>query len=168
MNSRGITFISALVLSVMLMYGCGSSKTSADKEAVASEIREGLLNSDFRFEATYVYPTGFKSMYLSPYYDVEVKSDSVKVYLPYYGRAYKAPMDPMDGGYRFISTDFEYEVEQTDKKGNWRAILHFNDQGRAISFNFDVYENGSTHLNVIDTDRQPISFRGNLVIDDEE
>lgn len=168
MMSREITFIIALFIGAMLMYGCGSSKSSIDKEVVASEIREGLMKPDFRFEATYVYPTGFKSMYLSPYYDVEVKSDSVKVYLPYYGRAYKAPMNPTDGGYGFISTDFEYEVEQTGEKGNWRVMLRFNDQGRALSFNFDVYENGSAHLNIIDTDRQPISFSGNLVKNKDE
>ena len=83
----------------LLLWGCGSTQTAAEKEMFALALRKSLEEPYFRFEATHVYPMGFRPIYLSPYYDVEVSADTLKVYLPYYGRAYRAPMDPQEGGF---------------------------------------------------------------------
>lgn len=158
--------LSMILLSAMLfVYGCGSAKTLAEKEQRAVEVRNAMEMSDFTFKATYAYPTGFKSRYLSPYYDVVVSQDTVKVYLPYYGRAYRAPIDPRDGGYRFTSTDFSYNVVQGKRGNNWLVDISFNDLDRAVEFHFDIFENGTGRLSVNDTDRQGISYQGEIHIE---
>lgn len=158
----------AAFLSILVLPACGSAKSVAEKEKMANDVQNAVEMRDFEFKASFAYPTGYKSIYLSPFYDVKVSADTVKAYLPFYGRAYRAPVDSHEGGYKFTSTDFEYRAEKGKKKGSWDVTITFLDLNRPVTFNFDVWENGKAHLNVSDADRQPISFQGNLVFDNEE
>ncbi|MGI6047446.1 MAG: DUF4251 domain-containing protein [Petrimonas sp.] len=152
-----------IVLSVAFgLTTCGTTQTVAKKEAVANEVKQRVNDFDFTFKATYAYPTGFRSIYLSPFYDVKVNPDTIRSYLPYYGRAYVASMDPSEGGIKFTSTDFDYQVVPGRKKGNWLVNIRTRDTGREIFLYFDIWENGTARLNVIDTNRQSISFQGDI------
>ena len=157
-----------LIFAMVLLYSCGSTRTAAEKEKLATDIERAVEAPNFTFKATYAYPTGYRSIYLSPYYDVRVVPDTVTAYLPYYGRAYSAPMDPREGGYRFTSTDFEYRVAPTKRKGNWEAVITMNDLDRPVTFRFDIWENGTGRLDVTDMNRQPISFQGNIELNIED
>lgn len=152
----------SLFLLLLTYWGCGSSQTVAEKEKLAMEVREGVEQSFFRFEAKYAYPTGYQPVYLSPYYDVTVSPDTVKAYLPYYGRAYRAPMDPREGGFQFTSTDFTYRYAPGKKRGSWMAKVTILDLDRPVTFTFDIWENGTSRLMVNDFNRQSISFQGDL------
>lgn len=160
-------YIAIILISVFLFQNCGSAQSVSEKEQKATEIRNAIERAEYTFKATYAYPTGFRSQYLSPYYNVVVSPDTVKAYLPYYGRAYKAPVDPRDGGYRFTSTDFSYTIEQGNRSGNWLMIIKFNDLNRSVVFNFDLWENGTGRLSVIDVDKQGISYQGDIVLTKE-
>lgn len=161
-------FSIAGLLSVLSFCACGSAQTAVEKEKLAADVGNAVKVPDFTFKATYAYPTGYKSIYLSPYYDVKVSPDTVIAYLPYYGRAYRAPMDPREGGYRFTSTDFEYKADKGNKKRNWDVVITFRDLDRPVTFRFDIWENGTARLSVNDTDRQQISFHGDIVLRKEE
>ena len=156
------------LMSVVLLTACGTAQTAAEKEAKAFEIRNAIDAFDFKFSATYAYPTGYRSIYLSPYYDVEVSPDTVNAYLPYYGRAYTAPMDPREGGIKFESTDFEYQTQPGKRAGNYLVTIRINDANRPIMLYFDIWENGSARLDVTDQNRQPISFQGDVELRNEE
>ena len=110
--------ISALIILIIgiSLFGCGTTQTSVEKNEKAVLLNEHIKNLKFKFNATYAYPLNYKSIYLSPYYDVKVSPDTVQAYLPYYGRAYTAPMDPSEGGIKFISTEFDYDVEIKPEK----------------------------------------------------
>ncbi len=157
-----------LFFSTLFFQACGSARSAAVKEQRAVDIRQAVERPDFIFEATYAYPTGYRSVYLSPYYEVKVSPDTVRAYLPYYGRAYRAPMDPREGGYHFTSTDFTYKFTPGDRKGNWIAEVTFLDLDRPVTFRFDIWEEGNARLNVSDMNRQPISFQGDIEIKREE
>lgn len=151
-----------LLLTILLFSACGSAQTAAEKAQLAEEIENAVQMPNFTFEATYAYPSGFKSIYLSPYYSVKVSADTVQAHLPYYGRGYTAPMDPREGGYLFTSTDFEYQINPGKKAGNWLVNILINDLDRQVVFNFDIFENGTGRLSVNDVNRQAISFQGNV------
>jgi hypothetical protein len=157
-----------LFFSALFLQACGSARSAAEKEQRAADIRKAVEMSDFIFKATYAYPTGYRSVYLSPYYEVKVSPDTVRAYLPFYGRAYRAPMDPREGGYHFTSTDFTYKFTPGDRKGNWIAEVTFLDLDRPVTFRFDIWEDGNARLNVNDMNRQPISFQGDIEIKKEE
>ncbi|NLJ01030.1 MAG: DUF4251 domain-containing protein [Bacteroidales bacterium] len=156
--NKGFVLFSA----TLFLYACGTTRTAAEKEKLAAEIARAVEVPDFTFKATYAYPTGYRSIYLSPFYEVKVNPDTVKAYLPYYGRAYSAPMDPREGGYRFTSTDFEYMAGPGKRKGNWEVEIKINDLDRPVTFRFDVWENGTGRLDVTDVNRQAISFQGDI------
>ena len=154
--------ILGLFLMLLLLLSCGSAQKTAEKAKRAADIRHAVEKPYFTFHATHAYPLGYHSIYLSSYYDVTVTPDTVKVHLPYYGRAYRAPMDPLEGGYRFVSTDFTYRYSLGKRSGNRIAEVWIHDQGRPIMFCFDIWEEGTTRLDVNDSDRQSISFHGNI------
>ncbi len=153
---------------LLAFQACGTTQSASEKEMLAKGLREGVMNSTFTFDATYAYPTGYRSVYLSPYYDVKVSPDTVRAYLPFYGRAYRAPMDPREGGFIFTSTDFQYRFVPGKREGNWIVEIDINDLERPVSFSFDIWENGSARLTVNDVNRQPISFQGDVTIKKEE
>ncbi|MBK5194957.1 MAG: DUF4251 domain-containing protein [Proteiniphilum sp.] len=153
---------------LLVFQACGTTQSAAEKEKLAAELRDGVVNSTFTFDATYAYPTGYRSVYLSPYYDVKISLDTIRAYLPYYGRAYRAPMDPREGGFIFTSTDFQYRFVPGKRKGNWIVEIAILDLDRPVSFSFDIWENGSARLTVNDVNRQPISFQGDVTIKKEE
>lgn len=160
--------VTGVCFSMLLFFACGTTQSAAEKKMLAAEIQEGVENSTFMFEATYAHPTGYKSVYLSPYYDMKISPDTVKAYLPYYGRAYRAPRDSREGGFNFTSTDFQYSFTEGKRKGSWIAEITIHDQDRPVNFTFDIWENGSARLLVNDMNRQSISFQGNITIKKEE
>ena len=168
MMKKMLSYQFSLILLMFTFWGCGSSLTVAEKEKMAMEVQEAVEQSSFLFEATYAYPTGYKPVYLSPYYDVTLSPDTVKAYLPYYGRAYRAPMDPREGGFQFTSTDFTYRYAPGKKRGSWMAKITILDLDRPVTFSFDIWGNGTSRLLVNDFNRQSISFQGDISISDEE
>ncbi len=146
----------------LLFFGCGASQSATDKARQAQFLSEQIKSFNFEFIATYAYPQNFKPVYLSSSYDVKVSPDTVQAYLPYYGRAFSAPMDPSEGGIKFISTDFKYEIEKGRKAGNWIIKIITADTNRPFELNFNLWDNGSGSLNVQDRDRQNISFKGSV------
>lgn len=92
-------------------------------------------------------------------YQVEVNGDSVRVDLPYFGRAYSAPVDASDGGIHFATNDFAYTITPKKKDG-WRIQIKPKGNVDARQLDLDVSSNGRTSLQVISNNRQPISFSG--------
>lgn len=92
-------------------------------------------------------------------YDLKITKDSVVAYLPYYGRAYTATMNPDDNGIRFNSKDFVYKAERK-KKGNWIITINPKDVRNGQRLTLNVGTTGYAMLNVIDNNRQAITFSG--------
>ncbi|WP_432710425.1 DUF4251 domain-containing protein [Pedobacter sp.] len=92
-------------------------------------------------------------------YDLRIKKDSVIAFLPYYGRAYQASMNPDDSGIKFKSKDFKY-VKKERKKGGWTITIEPNDVKDNQRLTLYVSENGYGTLNVLNNNRQSITFNG--------
>lgn len=92
-------------------------------------------------------------------YDLRINKDSVVAYLPYYGRAYQASMNPDDAGIKFKSKDFTY-VKKDRKKGGWSITIEPKDVKDNQRLTLYVSENGYGTLNVLNNNRQSISFNG--------
>ena len=94
-------------------------------------------------------------------YQLIVTKDSIEAYLPYYGRAYTASMNPDDSGIKFKSKDFKYKADKK-KKGSWIITINPKDTKDTQSMILNISENGYATLNVNSNNRQPISFNGYL------
>lgn len=95
-------------------------------------------------------------------YDFRVTKDSVVAFLPYYGRAFNAPLNPSEGGIKFTSKDFSYK-ESTNKKGAYTIQINTNDVKREnYRLTLSVSTNGYATLIASGNNRQPITFNGYL------
>ncbi|TCC93338.1 DUF4251 domain-containing protein [Pedobacter frigiditerrae] len=94
-------------------------------------------------------------------YDVEVSSDSLVVYLPYYGRSFSAPMNNDESGYKFKAKKFTYEIKKR-KKGGWDIQIATKDVKDNVRMNLSISENGYGTLSVMSNNKQSISYNGYL------
>jgi hypothetical protein len=154
------------VLLLLLILGAGSfAQTSAKpKESEKSKkIKELISNRNYVFQAQTVFPMSGRTRQITGEgYDVTVSRDTVNSYLPYFGRAYSAPIDPSKGGLQFISKNFEY-TEAPGKKGGWDITIKPKDIQDVQQLFLSVSADGYASLQVTSTNRQAISFNGTIV-----
>ncbi len=162
---KGIQFIKLLFTTFIVLSifsKCSSSRHQvADNTSSSTSIKDKLDSKNFVFVAQTVNPLRGRFRNLTSSYDVKVSKDTVISYLPYFGRAYTAPMDPSEGGINFTSTNFSYAVDSL-KANKWGIVIKPNDRQDVRQMNFTVYDNGKADLNVISNSRDPISFSGYL------
>ncbi|HTM99831.1 MAG TPA: DUF4251 domain-containing protein [Pedobacter sp.] len=94
-------------------------------------------------------------------YDVRITPDSLISYLPYYGRAFSAPMNRDDNGFKFTSTKFSFE-STARKKGGWQININPKDTRESVRMSFTISENGYASLVVSSNNKQSISYNGYL------
>jgi len=155
-------FRTYFILVAILMQSCSSLQSTSDVEQKALRIRAKVEAFDFTFEALTAQSMLFNQVHLSPDYTFKVSKDTLNAYLPFYGRAYIAPLNSTEGGIQFISTDFERKLVLGKRKGNWKFTFKTLDTRNPITLYLEIWDNGSAHLIVNDPDRQSISFDGSI------
>lgn len=157
------SFITFSVLGLLVCFFLVQCTTTKKIEKLTSgDIKSMIDSSRFVFHAERVNPLRGRTRYLTSSYDVTVKKDSVESYLPYFGRAYQAPMDPSKGGIQFTSTDFSYIVNSGSKDGQWDVVIKPKDNNEVQEMRFNIFGNGTASLNVISTHKDAISFTGHV------
>lgn len=131
-----------------------------DEQPKGEKVKEMVNAHDFIFSATTALPMTGKTRILTSAYDLEVSKDSIISFLPYFGRAYSAPLDPSKGGIKFTSTQFEYKEE--NKKDGWDISIKPKDVSEVQQLYLHISSEGYATLQVISTQRQPISFYGKV------
>lgn len=129
-----------------------NSKEAAIKSLVESQ--------NYVFKAQSTMPMGGRVRQLTTDdYDLRVTKESVVAYLPYFGRAYSAPMDPSQGGIKFTSKDFDYTATP-GKKGGWDVLIKPKDFKDVQQMTLSISSAGYATLQVNSNSRQTISFNG--------
>lgn len=161
MIMKKLAFYCSIIL--LLIFTLGSCKTGATAQMTNAEYAQAIEQGQFTFLAQRVIPSRGMSRYLSSDYSVRLSGDTLDVYLPFFGRAYSAPMNLGEGGYKFVSTDFDYEVT-SQKKGMYTVTITPNDitnnDIRGTILFFDLGTNGYGSLRVRSNNREMISFTG--------
>jgi len=151
-----IPFLFFTLTITLILFSCSSSKKIAKLNS--DDVRNMVDSSQFIFVAERVIPLRGSTRYLTSRYDVVVKKDSVDCYLPFFGRAFQAPIDPSKGGIQFTSANFSYVLNS--KNGGWEVLIKPNDYQDVQQLLFTIFGNGTATLNVVNTHRDPISFYG--------
>ncbi len=152
----------AFLLSV-LFFQCSSSKENVkqNEKLNTDDVKNMVNNKEFIFVADRVNPLRGRSRYLTSEYDVKINKDSLVSFLPYFGRAYQAPVNPSEGGIQFTSAEFSYQINAVKNNG-WYVIIKPKDYQQIQQFSFRIFENGNASLDVTSTYKDPISFQGNV------
>jgi hypothetical protein len=135
------------------------SSKSNKKEQKKAEIANIINTKSYVFEARSALPVNGRQINLTSEYDVRVNGDSVITFLPYFGRAFVAPMNPTEGGMRFTSIANSYNVKDR-KKGGWDITILPSDAKDVRQMFLSVSEDGFANLSVISNNRQAIRFDG--------
>jgi len=133
-----------------------AQENKADEYAAVKSIVEA---KQYVFVAESALPMNGRNRQLSPGYKLEVRTDTLISDLPYFGRAYTAPIDPAEGGIQFTSRDFEY-LANTGKKGSWNISIKPKDGKDLNRFSLYISRSGRASLQVVSNSRQAISFNG--------
>lgn len=146
---------------IILLIALFSNQLYAQKQQDKEQAIEKMVTArNYVFKAQTVLPTSpTANRQLTSDYDVRISPDTIITYLPYFGRAYNAPMDPTKGGIQFTSTKFDY-TQTTRKKGGWDIVIKPHDTQDTRLMSFSISESGYASLQVISNNRQPITFNG--------
>lgn len=151
--------LKAVLFSVGLLCMTVAGAQDSKKNDKADLVKALLQSKNFVFKAQSASPMGGGLRNLTSEYDVRVFSDTVKTFLPYFGRAYTATIGSTNGGINFTSTDFEYQFEE-GKKGRVDVVIRPKDVQDVRQLLLRVSPSGNASLQVISNNRQPISFNG--------
>lgn len=146
-----LLFLFGTVIFLQVAFAQETEKETAIKNLVES--------GNYVFEAQSAMPLRGQVRQLTFGYDLRVSKDTLASYLPYFGRAYVAPINLSESGLSFTSTDYNYAVKPR-RKGGWDVTIQTNDQKDNKRMLLRIQESGYASLQVTSNDRQPISFNG--------
>jgi Domain of unknown function (DUF4251) len=146
------------VLTLIAISIIGGSSIINAQDKKADDIKRIVKSQNYVFVARMANPQIGSSRQLTTEYDVTVTPDTVVSFLPYFGRAYSAPINPSDGGIKFTSTKFDYQPSGDSKR--WKITIKPKDAPEVQHLYLDIFDNGNATLQVISTNRQGISFDG--------
>ncbi|MCG2615654.1 DUF4251 domain-containing protein [Terrimonas sp. NA20] len=145
-----------LLLTTML----ASFKLTEAQNMDSAVVRQKVQGKQFTFIAQTANPMRGRNIQLTSLYDLRVSGDSVIAALPYFGRAFSAPVNPSDNGISFTSVNAEYR--STYRKKRWEISIKPKESQTVSEMNLTIYPNGRASLQVNSNYRQPISFNGIL------
>lgn len=161
--------IMLFLLTAMAFVACSTAMYNADgtkmtkeqiRAAKAQHVREGIENRDFKIIVDRMYPMRMPARHLSTLYSLEVKGDTIKSYLPYFGRAYSVPYG---GGkaLNFTGIMSYYDFRQGRKDQTLIEIGVENEEDTYV-YTISIFDNGNTDIAVRSRNREHISFSGEM------
>ena len=136
-----------------------AAQSASKSDSLKSDFKNMVDSQRFVFEAQSVNPLRGNFRNLTSPYDVSVTKDTLRSYLPYFGRAHNPSYGTSQSALDFTSTDFSYSVTP-NKKGGWNIAIKPKDKTDIQEYLFTVFDNGNASLNVTSTSRDAILFNG--------
>lgn len=144
-------------LFLIMAIACSGQLFAQDKKK--DKIKDLVATQSYVFKAQTALPMSGRTRPLTSEYDMKVAKDSIITYLPYFGRAYTAPLDASKGGIQFTSRKFDYTVNN-GKKGGWSIQISPKDADDVRQMVLMLSEDGYGTLQVTSNNRQAIMFNG--------
>jgi hypothetical protein len=164
MNQQTITvknlFLKPLLILLAFISANAVQAQNSKQDAKEAAVQKMIDSKQFIFKVQTVSPLRGGTRNVSSDYDLRVSGDSIVSYLPYFGRAYTAPIGTNDGGLNFTTTNFSYDVKKNKKE--WDITILPKDAGDVRQMLLNVFTNGSARLQVLSNNRDAISYYGRI------
>ena len=159
---KRVICLSVLFASAVILWSnCATSEEKAAQMAeLSANVTNALNNRDFKIAIDRMYPMRGSSKHVSFGYSVEVRNDTLISYLPYFGRAYNVPY----GGGKGLNFSAPIGSYQEFMKRNGQRHIEIgvaNDEDTYF-YTIEVFDNGSSSVDVRARQRERISYSGNL------
>lgn len=159
MKTKNILLTSFILVCTVTILSCANTHHAKTDNAMDSIIVRNMIESQsFVFIPRYVNAVGVRSRDLSYGYQISVSKDTVKSYLPFFGRGYVAPISPADVDFDFTSTKFT-NTTRPARRG-WNISIKPKDQKYLTELYFIIFDNASASLTVTSNDRSAVSYNG--------
>ncbi len=169
---------------ILLLYGfvfftlisCGSQNYLDN-----NTVKTLLQNEEFTFMAKSAHPTNYdvinvmnslpatsasRMLQLDYGYGITIKKQELVSTLPYFGRSFTPSMDRDRESLRFTSKN--YKIMSTEgKKGAKVLTIIPSDVSHIRRIIMEVFPNGRAYVSIDANDRQPISYDGYLMKNEE-
>ena len=159
MKNKILKYRNFLWLAMMAFALFPLAAEAQNKKDKKEQIKRIIEAQNYVFKAQTALPTSGATRQLTSDYDLRISKDTILSDLPYFGRAFTAPLNPSEGPLRFTSTDFQYSVANR-KKGGWNVTITPKDVQDPKQINMSIFDNGTASVVVTSYNRQPISFNG--------
>lgn len=150
-------FLAVMVL--LVLPACSSLKTSPD---IVNKVASKVDAKDYTVVVNMAHPMRMRPVFLTSEYDLKINGDSAIAYLPYFGVAHVAPMNPSEGGIRFSGPMTDYNVQQNKSKGQWDVRFKIRENQMLYNVLIRLYQNGKATIDVNPYDKDMISFDGEM------
>ena len=147
------------LLSLMIISFATTGLFAQDEKS--NPIENAINAKEYSFKARTMMPATGSVRQLTSSYDFTINHDSAISYLPYFGRAYVAPIGKSENALDFTSTKFSYKATK-GKKGGWTIEIRPKDAGDIELVSINVSKNGYGTLYVTSRNRQGISYSGKI------
>lgn len=136
----------------------------AEKARNEQAVKKAIDERHFRIDVNYMTPTRGRSRALTDSYSLEVRNDSLFSYLPYTGEAYSIPYE---GGkaLNFNAPIQTYETKEK-KRGRKEVKITTSNEEDSYTYSVTISSNGSAYIHVQPIRRQPISFSGQIELEE--
>lgn len=159
-----------LILSVILLVNGYCINCSAQNKKMAKtekynkqaeQVKDSINNRHFTINVNMAFPQSQRAINLTSLYSLRISGDSIISYLPYYGRAYNVPYG---GGkaLNFTGKAYNYTTVRA-KKNMTRVIFNVKTDEDTYKYSLEIFDNGSTSIDVSSNQRQYISFSGDMI-----
>ncbi|MFI2744323.1 DUF4251 domain-containing protein [Zhouia sp. PK063] len=141
---------------------CGELKNTAEKPNYTTTVK--LVNSkNFEIEQQWLFPLGGNRVNLigNPNF-IKFNKDSVDIYLPYYGVRQMGGGFSSNSGIEFKGIPKELKITPNDSKQKIDIFFKGYQDSELLTFNITVFSNLKTSTSVTSSQRNAISYTGEL------
>lgn len=153
--------IQVLILMLIFVTQVYAQDNTLTKEQKKEQLKQLLESKNYIFTAQSAYTARGRMVQLTSEYFLKVEGDSLESHLPFFGVAYNAPFSSTGSPLSFASSDFNHSVKES-KRGRIEVTIHLNKPDDPDIMNLSVSSGGYADLRVISTNRQAMSFYGEL------
>ena len=156
-----------LILAVLVCVAC-SSLTPAEKAERAARqaalVEKALADRHYIINVQMIYPQRGPAKNVTSNYSLEVKGDTLISYLPYFGRAYNVPYGG-GKGLNFTEIIGNY-YESKNAKGQTEIAIEVKNEEDTYLYQLSIFDNGNATIDVRSKEREPITYSGEMEIEE--
>lgn len=146
-------------LLTFLSFSCGIVQKNPEDN---QDLQDLINKKKFEIENNWASPMRGTQINLigNPNY-IRFKNDSVEVYLPYFGVRHTGGGYNSENGIKFEGVPENLNFS-TDKKNNTVITFEADQDSENLDFRITLYQNEKASTSVNSSQRDPISYRGNI------
>ncbi len=159
---RNLRFGGMALVLMLLLVSCGTNRNTESEDIKEFEEMRALVESrEFLIENQWANPLSAGNINLigNPNF-IRFQKDSVDLFLPYFGVRHSGGGYNSEGGLKYEGALQNLEIAENEK--NIRIKFDANQENENLNFTVTVFPNGNAHTSVTSSQRNTISYRGEI------